>query len=86
MFIVEKARSASVFFALAGGGIIFLAFAEKTLDFFAFFSYHIFRCGKNTAQSQRGKRGDGEGEDRVAFFSFSFGKKHIVILSSLVCI
>ena len=32
------------------------------------------------------KSGDGEGEDRVAFFSFSFGKKHIVILSSLVCI
>jgi len=46
----EKTQILCAFFSVlifcAGAGIIFLFFAEKILDFFAFFRYHILRSGK----------------------------------------
>jgi hypothetical protein len=54
--------------------IFFLGFAEKMLDFFAFFRYHIFRSGKKAAEPKCCQRGDGKGKDGVALSSFAFGK------------
>ncbi|MBP3606244.1 MAG: hypothetical protein J6J66_06580 [Clostridia bacterium] len=76
-FFNEKHRKKSVFVIRTGAGIFFLHFAEKMLDFFAFFRYHIFRSRKNATEPDRRQSGDREGENGVALSSFAFGKQHL---------
>jgi hypothetical protein len=80
-FSDKKLLQRLIFIFCTGASGIFLFFAEKTLDFFAFFRYYILRGGKYSAKTNGGKCRQGKREKRMASFSVSFGKQHIEILS-----
>ena len=59
-FFKRNRRYLSVFFVPTGATVFFLHFAEKMLDFFAFFRYHILRSGKKTGETEHRQSGNGD--------------------------